>query len=95
MVKKPNIIGIIHSIMRFVDAWRGSADGSVVVFCISHMDTPTSTGITGSESGCARSSHRNALFMGITSCTPGSHGYKCPDSPTRRSGVDGSVWMTA
>lgn len=72
VVKKPNIIGIIHSIILLVDAWRGSADGIVVVFCISHIDTPTSTGITGRLSGCARSSHRNVLLMGITSFTPGS-----------------------
>ena len=73
VVKKPNIIGIIQSIIRLVCAWRGSAEGMVVVFCIRNMDTPTRTGITGSESGCARSSHRNELLMGMTSFTPGSH----------------------
>ena len=91
VVKKPNIIGIIHSIMRFVCAWRGSADGMDVVFCIRNIDTPTRTGITGRLSGCARSSHKNVLFIGMTSLTPGSHEYKCPDSPTSRSGVDGRV----
>ena len=95
VVKKPNIIGIIQSIIRLVCAWRGSADGIVVVFCIRNMDKPTSTGITGRESGFARSSHRKVLLMGITSFTPGSHEYRCPDNPTRRSGVDGRVWMTA
>ena len=91
VVKKPNIIGIIHSIILLVDAWRGSADGIVVVFCISHIDTPTKTGITGRLSGCARSNHRKVLLIGITSFTPGSHEYRCPDSPTSRSGVDGRV----
>ena len=91
VVKKPNIIGIIHSIIRLVCAWRGSAEGMVVVFCISHIDTPTRTGITGRVSGCARSSHRKELLMGMTSFTPGSQEYRCPDSPTRRSGVDGKV----
>ena len=51
VVKKPNIIGIIHSIILLVDAWRGSADGIVVVFCIRNMDKPTRTGITGRLSG--------------------------------------------
>lgn len=72
VVKKPNMIGIIHSIILLVDAWRGSADGIVVVFCIKNMDKPTRTGITGRLSGCARSSHRNVLFIGMTSLTPGS-----------------------
>ena len=91
VVKKPNISGIIQSIMRFVCAWRGSADGIEVVFCIKNMDTPTSTGITGSLSGCARSSHRNVLLIGITSFTPGSQEYRRSERPTRRSGVEGSV----
>ncbi len=91
MVKNPNIIGIIQSIIRFVCAWRGSADGMDVVACMSHMDMPTRMGITGNGSGCAKSSHRNELPMGITSLTNGSHEYRCPLSPTRRSGVDGSV----
>ena len=95
VVKKPNIIGIIQSIILLVEAWRGSAEGIVVVFCIRNIDTPTRTGMTGSESGFARSSHRKVLLMGMTSLTPGSHEYRCPDSPTSRSGVDGRVWMTA
>lgn len=95
VVKKPNMMGIIQSIMRLVCACRGSADGMDVVFCIRNMDTPTSTGITGRVSGRARSSHRKELFMGMTSCTPGSHEYRWFESPTRRSGVEGSVWITA
>lgn len=90
VVKKPNIIGIIHSIILLVDAWRGSAEGIVVVFCIRNMDTPTIIGIA-MGSGAARSSHRNVLLMGITSFTLGSQEYRCPDSPTSRSGVDGRV----
>ena len=66
-VKKPNMAGIIHSIMRLVDACRSSAVGIVVIFCITHMDTPTNTGITnGVGSGSARSIHRKLLSMGIT-----------------------------
>ena len=73
MVKKPNMMGIIQSIILLVCACRGSAEGMVVVFCIRNMDTPTRMGITG-ESGCARSIHRNVLLMGMTSFTPGSQG---------------------
>ena len=72
VVKKPNIIGIIQSIMRFVCACRGSAEGMVVVFCIRNMDTPTRMG-RAMGSGSARFSHRKALLMGMTSLTPGSH----------------------
>ena len=72
-VKKPNIAGIIHSIMRFVDAWRSSAVGIVVIFCITNMDAPTRTGITnGDGSGSAKSIHRKRLSSGITLWTCGS-----------------------
>ena len=73
-VKNPNITGIIQSIILLVDAWRSSAVGMVVIFCMTHMETPTRTGITnGVGSGSARSIHRNLLLMGITLCTLGSH----------------------
>ena len=66
-MKNPNIAGIIHSIIRFVDAWRSSAVGIVVIFCMTHMETPTRTGITnGVGSGRARSIHRNLLLIGMT-----------------------------
>ena len=42
-MKKPNIIGIIQSSMRLVDSWRGSAARGVLIFCMTHMDPPTST----------------------------------------------------
>ena len=72
VVKNPNIMGIIHSIMRLVDACLGSADGMVVVFCMRNMDTPTRMGRRGVGSGCAKSSHRNELSTGIWLCTIGS-----------------------
>ena len=66
-MKNPNMAGIIQSIILFVDACRSSAAGIVVIFCITHMDAPTKTGITNGEgSGWARSSHRNLLSIGIT-----------------------------
>ena len=66
MVKKPNISGIIHSIILLVCACRGSADGIMVIFWVSHMEAPTSTGMTGVGSGSDRSTQRKALFIGIT-----------------------------
>ena len=66
-VKKPNIAGIIHSIIRFVDACRSSAVGIVVIFCMTHIDTPTRIGMTnGVGSGRARSIHRKLLSIGMT-----------------------------
>ena len=66
-MKNPNITGIIHSIILLVEAWRSSAVGMVVIFCMIHMDTPTRTGITnGVGSGSARSIQRKLLLIGIT-----------------------------
>ena len=71
-MKNPNINGIIHNIIRLVDACLGSAEGMDVIFWTRYMDAPTSTGSTGVRSGRARSHHKNALSNGITSCTCGS-----------------------
>jgi hypothetical protein len=43
-VKNPNITGIIHSMIWFVCACRGSVLRVVVIFCCSHIVAPTSTG---------------------------------------------------
>ena len=75
-MKNPNISGIIHSIILLVDACRSSAEGIVVIFCMTHMDAPTRTGIiNGDGSGSARFIHRNAELMGITLLTHGNHVY--------------------
>ncbi len=60
IVKKANMNGIIHSIMRWVDCWRGSAFGITLIFCMTHMEAPTRNAITGGKdvSGRARSSQR-------------------------------------
>lgn len=42
--KNANMIGIIHSIIMFVCCCFGSGVGIVVIFCWTHMDTPTSNG---------------------------------------------------
>ena len=72
-MKNPNISGIIHSIILLVDACRSSAEGIVVIFCMTHMDAPTRTGITnGDGSGSARFIHRNDELMGMTLLTHGN-----------------------
>ena len=71
-MKNPNINGIIHSIMRLVDACLASADGIVVTFCISHIDRPTSIGRIGVGSGAPRSSHRKELSKGTSWCSTGN-----------------------
>ena len=73
-LKKPNIIGSIHSIILFVEAVRSSVGGIVVVFWSSHVEPPTSIGITiGDVSGRPKSSHKNEASIGITRWTLGSH----------------------
>ena len=93
--KKVIIRGIIHSIIWLVWACRGSAEGSVVVFCTAHMDIPTRTGRMGVPSGRARFSQRNWLSRGTAWFTRGSQEYSFWESPTRDSGLAGSVWMMA
>lgn len=43
-VNRPNIMGIIHNIIRFIDCWRGSPPCSMVIFCCTHMLPPTRMG---------------------------------------------------
>ena len=75
-MKKPNITGIIQSSMRLVDSWRGSAVKGVLIFCMTHMDAPTSTAmayVIGVFPATARSRPRNMLFSGTTWFTKGNH----------------------
>ncbi len=46
-VNTPNMMGSIQSIIRLVDSCFGSAEGRVLIFCMSHMDTPTRMGNSG------------------------------------------------
>ncbi len=67
-VKKPNIRGIIHNIMRLVEACRSSIAGIVVIFCCAHVEAATKMGmIKGEGSGLARSSHKKSLSRGTVS----------------------------
>ena len=68
-MKKPNMNGIIHSSMRLVDCWRESALRGVLIFCITHMEPPTSTAmmyVATDFSARARSRPRNRLSRGTT-----------------------------
>jgi len=63
--KYPNIIGIIHNIIFWLDCCLGSVDGIVVIFCCTQVEAATSKGITILEgSGSARSNHRNLSLRG-------------------------------
>ena len=89
-VKKPNIMGIIHNIVLVVDSVRGSPVGIEVIFCWTHMEAPTSTGITiFVGSGTPRSSHKKSLFRGTALFTKGSQEYRCWESRAIASGVVG------
>ena len=85
--------GIIHSIMLFCWACRGSAVGRMVIFCCTHMEMPTRRGSIGNGSVCgmARSMPRNVLSRGTDRCTIGSQEYSCPARPARDSGVEGRI----
>ncbi len=72
-VINPKKIGIIHSIMRFWEDCLASVDGIVVIFCVSHVEAPTRTGIIGVGSGRARSNQRNELLKGMFWVTNGTH----------------------
>lgn len=70
-MKNPNIIGIIHSMIWFVCACLGSTGAVMVIFCMIHMDAPTSTGrakfhgIGEFWTLSTRSMPTNMLFNGI------------------------------
>jgi hypothetical protein len=86
-VKNPNISGIIHNIILFVEACLGSTEGIMVIFCISHIEAPTKIGIIGVGSGSAKSSQRKELLNGTTCSTCGIQKYNRCERPTRDSGV--------
>lgn len=63
--KKPSIIGIIHSIIFWLDCCRGSTVGVMVIFCCTQVEAATSSGTMITErSGSARSNHKNLSFTG-------------------------------
>ena len=63
--KKPRNMGIIQSIIFWLDCWRGSGDGAMVIFCCTKVDAATSRGIIiGEGSGSPKFSQRNRSFRG-------------------------------
>ena len=67
-VKKPNIRGIIHNIIRLVEACRSSIAGIVVIFCWAQVVAATKMGMmNGDGSGLAKSNHRKSLSKGTVS----------------------------
>lgn len=70
MLSSPSMMGIIQSIMVWVDCCRGSIDGVEVIFCWTQVEAPTSRGMTMLVgSGSARLSQRKSLLRGIASWT--------------------------
>lgn len=98
-VKKPNMIGIIHNIILWVEACCAVADGIDVIFCITSIEPPTSTG-SRKDHGLLlevreRSSHKKWLSTGIDSLTCGSHLYVCSANFANSSGVVGKTPLRA
>ena len=70
MVSMPNIMGMNHSIILFIDCcWAPPVTG--IIFCCSHMEPATKRGRTRVLSGRARFSHRNPSSKGTMRCING------------------------
>lgn len=63
-VKKANIRGIIQSIILLIDCCLGSAEGTVDIFCSTHIEDPTRMARIKYPSGWARLSQRKLSFRG-------------------------------
>ncbi len=87
--------GIIHVIICWVCCCLGSALVRVLIFCMTKVETPTSTGRMKVVSGLARSQTRNWLLSGTTWSTPGSQLYSTWESLSKFSGVVGRATNTA
>jgi hypothetical protein len=72
-VNTPNIIGIIHSIIRLVDSCCGEVAGIEDIFCINHIDPPTKIGKSGAAGllieNSAKFSHRKVPSSGTAVLT--------------------------
>ena len=92
--KNAIIRGISQSIIAWLPDCRGSADGSMVIFCWTQVDANTSTGkisLVGSDS--ARSNHRKRESKGAA-VKMGANGiqvYNFSDRPTRLSGRENTT----
>ena len=89
-------MGIIHSIMVWLDCCRGSGDGVMVIFCWTQVEAATRMGrMTGEGSGSPRLSHRKLSLNGAAEWigTKSIQEYSFWESPTRSSGLVNSVCM--
>ena len=94
--KNPSIIGIIHSIMAWLDCCLGSAEGVVVIFCCKNVVAATRNGIMmGDGSGAPKSSQRNCALIGTAWCTGINviHEYTLSEYPIKSSGVVYRIWI--
>lgn len=94
-VKKPNINGMSHSIIRFVDCCWADVPAMGVIFCMTNIEPPTrigrSIGMGLSLENFARSIHRNVPSSGTAWWTIGSQEYSFSARSASLSGVDGRV----
>ena len=95
------MIGSIHSSSFWVCSCCALVDAVGVIFCIAHIEPPTSTGsrmLNGTGLSLAysdRSIVMKLLSSGTARCTHGSHGYSLSDRSASLSGVDGRVPLSA
>ena len=95
------MIGSIHNSSFWVCSCWALVDAVGVIFCIAHMEPPTSTGrrmLNGTGLSLAyndRSIVMKLLSSGTARWTQGSHGYSLSDSSASLSGVDGRVPLSA
>jgi hypothetical protein len=90
MAIKPNISGIIQSIIWLWAFCCGSVTLGVTIFCDSHMVTPTRTATP--MLGETRLNQRKLLSKGKTEYTTGHDQSRC-DRPSKSSGVTARTFM--
>ena len=90
--KKPNIKGIIHSIIRLCACILGSAAAVIDIFCCTHMVPPTRRAIV--RLGTLKSSQRNLFDKGSVEYSTGQE-YKYCERPRKSSGVTARTLMIA
>ena len=87
-VRNASMRGIIHNSMLLVEACLASVVGIIVIFCWTHVEAPTSSGIMmGEGSGSPRFIHKKSAFSGTIVSDRGFHEYSLWDRPTRWSGL--------
>ena len=91
------MIGSIHNSSRWVCSCCALVEAVGVIFCIAHIEPPTSTGsrmLNGTGLSLAyrdRSIVMKPLSSGTARWTHGSQGYSLSDRSASLSGVEGRV----